>query len=397
MNLAELGLGNPRSVVVLGAGASRGATFANQARVSPPLDSDFFEQVRRMPEGSLTAADRDLLSYLGEEYGVGQDPTLETLFTQVSAIDRFHHDFNIRGRVIKKYERYLETLRQLIPRVFGVAFSAGNASCRWHDRLAATLRTEDAILSFNYDCLIDGALARMAGKRWRASTGYGFPVRNGAADWEERTTQGRPYAKPIRLLKPHGSLNWAIDRDNDAVDLVGPYQPTTHASVVPPTWDKSEVTQDPWLSVWRESRQVLAQARALIVVGYSVPATDQLSQALFRADVRSLDALVLVNPDDSARSRFRSLVASAFNKDTRVIEYPSLSHFAQELEPTAAEDLPGIQRRFQVDQMVHRVSADLGRAISGMDVSDPSGFRLVSQIEQALQPLRDILRGSDKV
>ena len=88
MNLAELGLGNPRSVVVLGAGASRGAAFASDGRVAPPLDADFFEQVRRMPEGSLMARDRELLQYVGAEFGLGEDPTLETLFTQVSAIVR---------------------------------------------------------------------------------------------------------------------------------------------------------------------------------------------------------------------------------------------------------------------------------------------------------------------
>jgi hypothetical protein len=43
-----------RSTVILGAGASRGASFAGTARqVLPPVDADFFRQAQRLDEQSF--------------------------------------------------------------------------------------------------------------------------------------------------------------------------------------------------------------------------------------------------------------------------------------------------------------------------------------------------------
>jgi hypothetical protein len=50
MNLKDFGLsgGKRKTLVVLGAGASRGASFVNdETQVLPPLDLDFFQQVSR--------------------------------------------------------------------------------------------------------------------------------------------------------------------------------------------------------------------------------------------------------------------------------------------------------------------------------------------------------------
>jgi len=232
VRIASAGLDDDLSaVVVLGAGASRGASFVTDSGVLPPLDADFFEQVQRMPPRLLSTADRQLLQFIKEEFGMSGFPTLETFFTQVEAVDRFHHEFNIKGRVSTKFRKHLVTLRKLIPRVFGQALRG--QTCTWHRRLAAALRTGDCVLSFNYDCLMDDALRSEAGKRWRAESGYAFPV-DGAETWSGAPGLGARYRNPIKLLKPHGSLNWALAKDAKSVSLVEAYSPRTATPMVSP-------------------------------------------------------------------------------------------------------------------------------------------------------------------
>jgi len=204
MRLPNLGIDKDEpTVVVLGAGASRGSSCARSTGVAPPLDADFFVQAQRLPGPDLTKRDRDLFNFVREEFGQGELPTLEVFFTQTSAVDRFHHEFNIRGRVSGKFGRQLATLRNLIPRVFGQALRG--LDCKWHRRLVAALRAGDSVLSFNYDTLADRALRDVAGKRWNPAIGYGFPVSSGLDLWSPPASPGPAVRNPIQLLKPHGS------------------------------------------------------------------------------------------------------------------------------------------------------------------------------------------------
>lgn len=335
MKLQGLGLdGEHRAVVVLGAGASRGASCVRRSGVQPPLDADFFDQAARA-SGLLGANDRKLLHFIREQYGATRFPTLEEFFTQLEAVDRFHNEFNIRGRISRQFELHLGTLRMLIPRLLGAALADQN--CRWHERLAHALRTRDSVISFNYDTLMDRALTRAGGKRWKPEVGYGFEASGSLDLWRPPPARGG-VKYPIKLLKPHGSLNWNVV--GETVELVTEYDAVTANSIVPPTWDKSVVADPPWNSVWRESRRALSEARLLIVTGYSVPATDQLSQALLRADVNNLRGLVLVNPDRDARLRMRSLFSGAIGSDCLVAELETLEDFAQHLPPGPSENPP---------------------------------------------------------
>jgi hypothetical protein len=355
MRIPNLGIDNDYvTVVVLGAGASRGASFATPGGIQPPLDADFFSQVQMLTDSFLNKADRQLLEFIREEFGLVGLPTLETFFTQVEAVDRFHHDFNIQGRVSGKFGSHLTTLRRLIPRVFGEAL-AGN-TCRWHGRLASALRASDSVLSFNYDCLMDTALQSEGGKRWKVETGYGFEVEGRLDLWGSPPGIGAPYKDPIKLLKPHGSLNWSLDQDHHRVSLVEPYDSSTQSSIVPPTWSKSEVAEWPWQNVWRESRRALSKARLMVVVGYSVPITDQLSQALLRADVNQLQAVVIVNPDVEARRRVHDLLASALTKSSTVVELGTFQELAEALPRTESEG-PVVDIEAEIERLESRIVA----------------------------------------
>src|SRR5690348_8803431 len=76
MLLRKVGLSRAvRSTVILGAGASRGASFANASRqVLPPLDADFFEQAQRIDENEFSGAGREVIDFVRDEYGTTQMP-----------------------------------------------------------------------------------------------------------------------------------------------------------------------------------------------------------------------------------------------------------------------------------------------------------------------------------
>jgi hypothetical protein len=75
---------------------------------------------------------------------------------------------------------------------------------------------------------------------------------------------------------------------------------------------------------------VLPTGPILIVVGYSVPLTDLLSQALIRvaaserAENQKLSHLIIVNPDSQARSRFTELVRAGLSRETVIVELKSV-------------------------------------------------------------------------
>jgi hypothetical protein len=377
------------TVLVLGAGASRGATCVKGSGVAPPLDADFFAQALRMPASSLTKRDRDLFTFVRDEFGHRQSPTLEVFFTQMSAVDRFHREFNIRGRPSGQFGRQLEALRSLIPRVLSEALGGGH--CRWHRRIAAALRAGDAVMSFNYDTVMDRALRSEGGNRWNPEVGYGFPIAAGAELWEPAPTPGPKVRNPVRLLKPHGSLNWAL-HDPERVSLVEEYAPSTAQSIVPPTWDKSDVTQWPWSQVWKSAREVLGRARLLVMVGYSVPVTDQLSQALLRADVTRLDALVIVNPDPESRARSIELMSSALSKDSSVIQLDSLAEFAAYLPRSSSEP-----RSVDIPRELARLRTRVGRLARDLQDLQSSHSDLESEQDDALEAIEDLQHRLDVV
>lgn len=331
-----------RSVVILGAGASRGASFCRPGRsVLPPLDADFFRQAQHLDEATYNKYAKPVLEFVRTEYGSRTLPTLEAVFTQLEGFERFIRAFSTRkGRRPVRYQRQLEYLLDLVPAVFRAGFA--DHTCHWHERLAHALRAGDAVISFNYDALVDRALGSHATGIWDARVGYGLEVRSGAEHWTAGSRPG-PFPKEyLRLLKPHGSLHWAgLDSSTQTIRLqTDPYkQRNPQSNLIPPTWDKSILGEWPWKPVWEESSRVLQRARCLIIIGYSVPQTDLMSQALMKSSLSTteLRLLVVVNPDQEARARVIDLAQGAIRPRTRVVELGALQDFALLLDETPGE------------------------------------------------------------
>lgn len=311
-----------RSTIILGAGASRGASFAGPARqVLPPLDADFFQQAQRLDEQAFKNHASEVIDFVRNEYGASNLPTLETLFTELEGYNKFlQRLYGKPGRRPELYKKQLARLLDLIPVVFREA--CGGQTCTWHDRIAYALRREDAVISFNYDVLIDEALSRLAKGIWLADRGYGFKIQNGAQRWSAESTPGAtPTKNYLRLLKPHGSLHWAdIDTDKKRLRLDQDAYGSRgeRNNIIPPTWDKAILGEWPWKPVWQSASTMLEATRCLIVIGYSVPQTDLTSQALIRSSLSGgrLRLLVVVNPDPRARGRVIDLARGAINSPT---------------------------------------------------------------------------------
>lgn len=344
-----------RSVVVLGAGASRGASFVTPGRqVLPPLDADFFSQAQQLDEAAYRDHARPIIKFLRGEFGPHALPTLETVFTQLEGFERFLRQFPPGpGRPSSRYRKQLSVLQKLIPAVFRSAF--GDEACRWHNRIAFSLRKGDAVISFNYDTLMDESLRRYARGIWPAAKGYGFAVGSGGPEWSAPSTPGPLTAQYLRLLKPHGSLHWTgIDSDTESLDLhEEPYgQRIASDNVIPPTWDKTILDEWPWKEVWQEASRFLQRARCLIVIGYSVPATDLMSQALIKSALgaEGLRLLVAVNPDPAARAKVVDLARPGIAARTRIVELDTLEEFASALDetPTERRTRTAAQRRYRL-------------------------------------------------
>jgi len=346
MRIPGLDIQRKKAVVILGAGASRGAECFEGSLLPPPLDTDFFSLLERIQHRDRAL--KQLLEFVKSEFGEASFPRMEELFTQIEALSEFHENLNITpGPRITRYRKHLDTFVANIARFFKHVFTDPGTGththkiCGYHDRLAELLHAEDAIVTFNYDCLMDDALRRKAGRTWDAKISYGFDIApQSIYSWNSASLTGRPPRKPVALLKLHGSLNWDRSRGSTAADLVLRTDPYTHidraaAEVIPPVWDKT-ISEDEVLNhIWKDARRTLPTGPVLIVIGYSVPPTDLLSQALIRvaaserAENQKISHLIVVNPSIDARHRLIRLVQGGMNSATTIIEMDAMSELSQ--------------------------------------------------------------------
>lgn len=328
MNLTRFNFAGRRpTAIVLGAGATRGASFVKpESIVKPPLDGDFFKILRVSTAARHDHRIRQLLGFVTDEFG-SHDIRMESFYSQANLHDRFVSQIptSKAGRR-KSYSKRLEVFRSALPALLGESLSGHY--CDYHDLLVKTIDANDTIISFNYDCLIDESLSRRAGKKWDARKGYGFAIENGYSRWHDRSGAGRPPVAGIQLLKPHGSLNWqrVLGKWN-LRELPYESRPDADLHIVPPLWQK-DFAEDPYQGVWAAARRVLTSVSSLLFVGYSLPDTDVYSQAMLRIDVGELDFLGIANPDPIARRRIQDALRSSIGPETHIVELDSMAQVA---------------------------------------------------------------------
>lgn len=337
------------ALIVLGAGATRGASFVNEAcdPSCPPLDGDFFTQLQRIRNAKHKKLIDEVIKDTVEVFGSNFDATMETVFTTLEHTIRMlratkeSRAFSIE-ELTAKSERLKQALAASLEESLTVRGNNGESthemrSCAYHDRLVRDLlQPGDDLISFNYDCTIDDSLRRHGGGKWDAKYGYGFNLgpRGSRFRGDSRWQPAQPAGKDdtVHLFKLHGSLHFRIESDPYTVRLKErPYtkqQGNLKFSIIPPEWHKA-YDEGAFADLWAKAAEAIHRATSIVIVGYSMPATDLHSTALFRTSVtkNKLKYLTVVNPDKTARRRIRGVLQRGCGKATRMISFDRLSHF----------------------------------------------------------------------
>lgn len=173
---------------------------------------------------------------------------------------------------------------------------------RWTD----LLEPHDTLISFNWDLLHESVLWR-AGK-WHVADGYGFQCFDLAEE---------PHSA-IRLLKLHGSVNWA-QRDERDLQPGVVHKATFFPGVlddhrvfekgrgdwsdghrlIVPSYLKDISGNRLLVDIWRQAAAMLEQATELIVIGSQLNPADAPARVLFALALRAnanLHEIVVVTP-----------------------------------------------------------------------------------------------------
>jgi hypothetical protein len=341
------------TVVVLGAGASRGAEFVEKGRPRclPPLNADFFTQLQRINtvrhQDTVKSVLDDVLTLHGPNFAL----TLEQYFTQLEAMIAMvrlsKHESGKLGLddLQKMRTNLLEALSAVLEESADVAKQkspARKTPCSYHASLVRALKPKDTIISFNYDCLIDHALRLFGDGKWSAQYGYGFPTPSRVKGYDVWNAPSAPTAQnaSINLLKLHGSLNWfpfPADARRSIRLREKPYKQHGQKlyEIVPPEYVKTVGTRPIFPVLWSHAELALRRVKVLAFIGFSFTPTDLHVEAMFRlalAEAAELKRVIIVNPSREHRQRIRSVLSRALAKGAPVVQFETLAHVAPYFE-----------------------------------------------------------------
>jgi hypothetical protein len=304
-----------KHLVVLGAGASRGARFndAFQPSCDPPLNADFFTQLQRITDAKYTDLVRAVIDDVVRLFGAPFSLTLEDYFTQLEfLLETMRYAPSAAGSISasdlrEKRGRLLHAVSAVIEMSTDAAIR-GSEGCEHHQRLVEQLQEKDTVISFNYDCVMDHALRKHGSGKWSATYGYTFPnpARIVGTDAWDPPMPARS-AQSISLLKLHGSLNWQLP---DEVEADGPsgeiklkqrlhgQRGVPYFTIIPPVWNKGIRESPAFETLWKNAERAIRNAEHIAIAGFSFAATDLPVESLFR---------VALLPPEELRSRDRSV------------------------------------------------------------------------------------------
>ena len=209
--------------------------------------------------------------------------------------------------------------------------------------LTSKLREKDAehtFICFNYDLLLDRRIQELSpglGRVWNAQDGYGFSARRAVGTVDIFDTDPEPDDRAnfdkssTTILKPHGSLNWAVPfesnyefvdecprvicGDDGSLSYWPPFDVGFQFSIflIPPLEAKASS-----LSFIRRilnlERDAVLNAEEVYVLGWSMPQTDTDQVCLvgdaIRRRSKPLECLTIVN--SGAQIEYFDRVASTF-------------------------------------------------------------------------------------
>jgi len=287
----------------------------------------------------------DVRNLYGSIFGVGLENYYRDIETRAK-ISSFAKSANKPKDWKQRQENLEEFIRRVV--IHTTCKSTDNhltpVKGKSHATILNSLKEGDSILTFNYDLLIEESFRTT--NVWTPIGGYGDAVHGVRSEWctkwlKDRGATNSTRAK-IRLLKLHGSVNWALYNNRQIKLKDRPFVVRTRrksavfetVSILPPGWNK-RIDRNPYRQLWREARLKMEQCKTMIIIGYSLPETDLLAKALFAEVVRLraarkryLKQLHLADPNDEVKQRFIEMFVPALNAQSKVFRYIGIDEFA---------------------------------------------------------------------
>jgi SIR2-like domain len=206
-----------------------------------------------------------------------------------------------------------------------------------YDALANALTDGDAIITLNYDTMLDSALHR---KGWDPKKGYAIK-----GNVKKKISWGAlPEVTPslnVKLLKLHGSMNWFVKGEMKALKKVFASKPVKITpprqneisghirQIVPPLYGKIfEHTH--WQTLWTDAFRLLCDAEVFVVVGCSLIDTDFHLRALFSqvARTRKRDdkrfRILMLADKTRVRRKWQLVLKGSFEKNKQYSSFKKL-------------------------------------------------------------------------
>lgn len=328
-----------KTVLILGAGASRATRPKAPLSTRPPLDADFFDIASSVDRRKADEVLDSLRSLVGD-YAETLSKSLETAtsYLYLKAID---------SPAGSPYHAAFLALLSLLRTVLAATTNPASVGPRslLYRFILSELRNVPApedltIITFNYDLLIERTLESIANHR-RPGTFF-FPGCYRISDIG-RTTRvtGEPQFatnehdfRGVAVLKLHGSISWHSNHTSDTptpsalvnpareLHVVDSTKVSPHLTwrrnarrvymkpiIIPPVSGKRGMMHRKVLPLWQRAGVALQEAERVVIVGYSCPPLDLEARILLSENLRAnrQKRVYVIDPAPAAGVKFIDL------------------------------------------------------------------------------------------
>jgi hypothetical protein len=343
------------TTVIVGAGASRGAISAlKPGNIKPPLNKDYFEMLNRFVKvqgGNKNSFER-LNLFISDTFLVPQQsPTMEEVFNVLFMSKDMPKIFREkRGRARKSGYRveisdYISLFIRLFIHIQSNHYKRNGIN--HYEKLVSKLSGKDTLISLNYDTLLDVALCDQG---WQPKSGYGFDA-GSKIEYDDIPKKTSASLTHVKLIKPHGSLNWFAKGSISGLDKVLSRRPPSKIIIsrvprtynikkerlirffIPPLYTKF-FNNKFWKHLWQSCYTNLRNAECLIFLGCSLTATDYHLSAILARIVKEkrskkFKKIIIVDKSDCTKKRIKSFFRGC--SEGGYTTYKTFAEFASKL------------------------------------------------------------------
>lgn len=346
---------NIDTLYILGAGSSKALTYVKTrsneySRSTTPVDSDFLKMLEyfSLKIGWQNKGIDVLKANWLESSDFWCGGLESSIIKRVSHYDMLSALHKERARKKISNPEYLNWLSHLITDYLLKCRSNKSGDTRkFVDSVFPTkTASEDLnnrIITFNYDLIVDRVLLE---RGWSKQRIYFDRIATRQSDGTRRHSKDA-FPHPL-LLKLHGSLNWrcsqsdfeniirgGVQSDNKITiwtdDTKSPSPDDGHSPlIIPPIPNKPITASSIFRHLWTKAFEYLHEAKKIVIVGYSCPATDVMARAIF-TQFRNMNVsdIYVVDPAVDALSNYVDIMHGRVRNSVRWHYYRGFSEYIE--------------------------------------------------------------------